>query len=284
MVQGVCLCGAVRYEIDGPFRNLTHCHCSMCRKHHGAPFSTFAGAPLAGFRWLSGEDRVTHYESSANARRSFCGTCGSVTPMLMAEMGMVFAPAGNLIGDLGVRPQAHIFVGSKAPWYTITDNLRQYEEYPPKWGAAGVSRPAPPTRQRAVGGSCLCGDVAFEISSAPIRMMYCHCTRCRRGRSAAHASNLLYKMDGFRWTRGEAQVVQYKLPEAKYFAVGFCRRCGGALPHLSPERGAVIVPAGALDDDPGMRAEAHIFVAYKASWFEITDQIPQHAESVPPPA
>ncbi|MFL6621142.1 MAG: GFA family protein [Sulfurifustis sp.] len=278
MVKGACLCGAVRYEIDGPLRSLTHCHCSMCRKHHGTAFSTFAGARLTGFRWVSGEDRITRFESSANGERSSCSTCGSVTPILLPALGMVLAPAGNLVGDLGIRPDAHIFVGSKAPWYTITDNLPRHEEYPPEWGMAGVSRPILPPAQDAVRGSCLCGDVAFEISSEPQRMMYCHCTRCRRGRSAAHASNLFYKMDGFRWTRGEAQVACYKLPEAKYFAVGFCRRCGGALPHLSPERGAAIVPAGALDDDPGMRAQAHIFVANKASWFEITDQMPQYPE------
>lgn len=280
MTQGACLCGTVRYEIDGPFRNLTHCHCSMCRKHHGAPFSTFAGAPLAGFRWLSGEDNVARYQSSENGERLFCRTCGSVTPMQLPAHGLVLAPAGNLLGDIGIRPQLHIFVGSKAPWYTITDSLRQCDEYPPEWGMGVVARATLPPHQGAVRGSCLCGDVAFELAGAPVRMMYCHCSRCRRGRSAAHGSNLFYKMDSFRWIRGAEQVIDYKLPEARFFTVAFCRRCGGAAPHLSVERAAAIVPAGALDDDPGMRAQAHIFVDHKASWFDITDQTPQYPEMV----
>ena len=52
MTDGRCLCGALRYQIDGPFVDMVHCHCSMCRKHHGAPFATWAVAPLSGFRWI----------------------------------------------------------------------------------------------------------------------------------------------------------------------------------------------------------------------------------------
>src|SRR5688572_17400839 len=56
MTIGACLCGTVRYELDGPFTMMMHCHCSMCRKHHGAPFATFVAAAHSGFRWRSGED------------------------------------------------------------------------------------------------------------------------------------------------------------------------------------------------------------------------------------
>ena len=78
MNAGACLCGALRYEVEGPFNNLMHCHCSMCRKHHGAPFATFVGASSKGFRWISGEGAAVEYPSSASGRRRFCGVCGLV--------------------------------------------------------------------------------------------------------------------------------------------------------------------------------------------------------------
>src|SRR5579871_5294264 len=138
MTQGQCLCGTVRYEVDGPFESMMNCHCSMCRKHHGAPFATFVSAPLAGFRWVSGEGAVSKFVTPSGSTRSFCSECGSVTPMLLDQAGVVLCPAGNLLGDLDLKPQSHIFVGSKAPFYTITDDLPQYQEYPPEWGMSGV--------------------------------------------------------------------------------------------------------------------------------------------------
>lgn len=142
-IQGSCLCGALRYEIEGPLTLMMNCHCSMCRKHHGAPFVTFAAASLAGFRWLSGEDTIADYASSPNGKRSFCTVCGSVAPMVMAEAGLVVVPAGELEGDLGMRPQSHMFVGSKAPFHVISDSLPQHEAYPPEFaGATPIERPS----------------------------------------------------------------------------------------------------------------------------------------------
>ena len=281
MVEGSCLCGAVRYEIDGPFSAMMNCHCSMCRKEHGAAFATFVIAPLAGFRWVSGEDRVERYQSSEHGSRSFCRVCGSVAPGVAPAMGIVFAPAANLRGDLGIKPQRHIFVGSKAPWYTITDALPQDEAYPPGVKAKGVERPGVTPREGVAEGSCLCGGVGFELAGAPLRMMNCHCSRCQRGRSAAHASNVFYKPEQLRWTRGEALVTEYKVADARFHTVAFCSRCGGKVPRVSAERGIVIVPAGSLDTDPGIRPAGHIFVADKAPWFDITDALPQF-EQMPP--
>ncbi|HEY4365853.1 MAG TPA: GFA family protein [Steroidobacteraceae bacterium] len=274
--QGACLCGAVRYEVDGPFAMTIHCHCSMCRKHHGSAFATFVSAPLMGFRWLSGEHEVRRYRSSAHSERGFCKICGSVTPMPIKSMDVVICPAGNLLGTPQLPAGRHIFVGSKASWYEITDSLPQYEEYPPEFGALGVARTEIEARPGVVAGSCLCGQVAFEITGAALRVRHCHCTRCRRGRSAAHATNVLYKLEDFRFTRGEAQVVDYKVPEAQFFAVAFCDHCGGALPRISRERGFVVTPAGSLDTDPAASAPAaHIFTGSKANWFDITDRLQQ---------
>ena len=281
MIQGRCLCGTVRYEIDGPVTNLLHCHCSMCRKHHGTPFATWAAAPLAGFRFTAGEDAVERHASSPGFHRSFCRHCGSVVPEANAAAGLAICPAGNLEGDLGLEPQLHMFVGSKAPWYRITDDLPQYEEYPPQFGMSATPREPVPTGGADVAGSCLCGAVAYEIDGPPMRMYYCHCSRCRLGRSAAHASNVFFKAQGFRWTRGAELVREFALPGAQFFGTAFCSRCGSAMPRVSLERDIVNVPAGSLDTDPGIEPAAHIFVDSKAPWDRITDSIPQFAEMPP---
>ena len=281
MTQGHCLCGTVRFEIDGPFSSMAHCHCSMCRKHHGSAFATFVAAPLAGFRYTAGESSIAKYQSSPGFHRSFCRVCGSVMPEGITAAGLVICPAGDLEGDLGIEPQMHMFTGSKAPWYDITDDLPQYEEYPPQFGMEAAPRPKVETSGDAAQGSCLCGDVAYEITGPPLRMYYCHCSRCRNARSAAHAANVFYKADGFRWVRGADQVQDYQLPEAQYFGTAFCRRCGSAVPRVSVERDVASVPAGSLDNDPGIRASAHIFVASKAPWDHITGMIPQFPEMPP---
>lgn len=281
MTTGTCLCGTVRYEIDGPFSVMVNCHCSMCRKEHGAQFVTFAGAPLSGFRWLSGADNVTRYSSSASGHRDFCRTCGSPAPMLLDQMGMVLVPAGCLEQDPGIRPQMHIFVGSKAPGYTITDELPQHDEYPPEWGGRGLARPPVTAPEGVVPGSCLCSGVAWEVTGLPSLMMNCHCSRCRRGRGAAHATNAFYRLDQFRWIRGEELTRSFKVPEAQFFTQHFCAVCGSPTPRVMEKFNRVLIPAGELDADPGARPSAHIFVTYKAPWFEITDDLPQFPEMIP---
>ena len=253
----------------------------MCRKHHGSLFATFVGAPASSLRWVAGEESVASYQSSPEGRRSFCSVCGSVAPTVIPQLNLAVAPAGNLSGDLGLKPDSHIFAGSKAPWYTITDQLTQHDAYPPDIPAPAIERPLIETKPGFTLGSCLCGAVAYELEGAPLRAFNCHCSRCRRGRSAAHATNYFYAADGFRWTRGESDVGAYRVPEARRFTVGFCRRCGGALPFVSTELKGAVVPAGSLDSDPGAQPLAHIFVGSKADWFDITDQLPQHADYPP---
>lgn len=275
MAKARCLCGALTYELDVPFSGMIHCHCSMCRKHHGTGFATFVVAPIASFRWTSGEDRLARYHSSPGNVRSFCSLCGSAGPWPMPERGIVAAPAAGFDGDLGIKPQRHLFAGSKAPWDDITDGLKQFDAYPPGLGVQSVARPAVTPRAGITEGSCLCGEIGYEATGAPVRMMNCHCSRCRLGRGAAHATNIFYKLDQFRWVRGAALVSEYKVPDARFHTAAFCSRCGGKVPRPSAERGVVTVPAGSLDTDPGMRPQAHIFVADKAPWFDITGAVPQ---------
>jgi len=131
MIRGSCLCGDVRFEISGLLKGASHCHCSMCRKAHGAAFGTYAAAKAADFRVVAGEDRITRYRSSAGIVRTFCARCGSSLPGFDSRSPEVVDVAlGVLDDDPGVRPACHIFVGSKAPWYEITDDLPQHAMRP----------------------------------------------------------------------------------------------------------------------------------------------------------
>lgn len=132
MHKGSCLCGQIRYEISGEITGVLNCHCSRCRKFHGAAFRTRAWVRTKDFRWISGESLLTHYESSPGRLRTFCRICGSnLITKLRDNEALYGFPLGTLDTDPGVKPEAHCFVGSKAPWYEITDNLPQYEKFPP---------------------------------------------------------------------------------------------------------------------------------------------------------
>lgn len=279
MITGACLCGAHRYEVEGVSPELVHCHCSMCRKHHGAPFASLLVAPAAGFHWLQGEASVLEYRSSAERVRRFCGSCGSVAPGSVGDR--VLLPAGNLLGDLGVVGGLHMFVGSRAPWHVIADGLPQHDEAPPGWPAHEVVRPVEAPVEGAVHGSCSCGAVSFSVSGVPARWYQCHCSRCRRGRSAAHGSNMFYPVSQFAWLTGRELVQKHKPPEAARFNVSFCVKCGGGAPVERENVPFVLVPAALFDGDFGTKPQAHIFVASKAPWYVIHDDLPQFAEMPP---
>jgi len=281
MVRGSCLCGSVAWEASGPFELMSHCHCSMCRKAHGTGFATFLAAPASGFRALRSGDAIARFESSPGVFRTFCPRCGSALWSPAGER--VFMPAGCLDDDPGARPLAHLFAASKAAWDEISDSLPRFDTMPAEFGSE-VARPAPPPAPPGrVQGSCLCGAVAFEVELPLREMRHCHCSRCRKARSAAHATNVIAREAALRWLRGEERVVSYKVPDAKFFANCFCSACGSKVPRVDPSRGLAIVPAGGLDHDPGARPQMHIFVGSKASWHEIGDSLPRHQVAAPKP-
>jgi hypothetical protein len=127
MLRGSCLCGAVRYEIDGRLGPAGHCHCTMCRKAHGAAFGTYSRVRRSDFRVVSGAGHIRTYASSPGVSRTFCDTCGSTLQYVTdAKPGSFALALGTLDDDPGVRPVNHIFVGSKAPWFEIADDLPQH--------------------------------------------------------------------------------------------------------------------------------------------------------------
>ncbi len=274
VVEGGCLCGAVCYKMHGPFHDMLHCHCSMCRKAHGSPFATFVGGER--LEWVSGRNDIESYASTTSSYRHFCRNCGSPTPGPDTDR-QPFVPAGSLQTDCGERPTCHCFVESKVPWAELGEDIPAFQQFPVGMNLTVHDRPSlPPDTEGAIGGSCLCGAVHYEILGTPLLMVSCHCSRCRRARGAAHATNLFIERDQLNWLAGEASVTRYDLADAVRFGQNFCRHCGSPMPRWSDKLSRYNVPCGALDTDPGMGPAYHIFVGSKAPWFQIHDKLPQH--------
>ena len=133
MIIGHCECGRIRFEADGEIEDFSHCHCSQCRRLHGAAYATFAGVPRNKFRYLTGANDTSTYSSSDTHDRIFCSVCGSnIMVALDEEPDVYYLSMSALDGDPPRPPGYHIYVGSKAPWHDINDDLRQYEEAPPE--------------------------------------------------------------------------------------------------------------------------------------------------------
>lgn len=132
MIRGSCLCGGIKFEIDhitGPFEL---CHCSRCRKVTGSAFFAGVYVDRKDFRLTQGHDLIHRYEapilrSPPPYRACFCGQCGSPIPDIFKESEQLEIPAGLFDEDLMIRPDRHIFVEVKAPWYEIKDSLPQLD-------------------------------------------------------------------------------------------------------------------------------------------------------------
>ena len=280
MIRGSCLCNSVRWEIHGPLGHMSHCHCSICRKAHGAPFATYLSTASENYRLVADAETVREHQCSPRLTRTFCATCGPVVPMMVGSRAVI--PAGCLDDDPGIRPEMHIFTASKAPWHAITDGLPQHHAYP---AATGLDEtPIAPRQSGTSGlmhGSGLCDGVAFEVCGPFTIVHNCHCRRCRKARAAAHTTNGFVPIDAVRFLRGEDLLVRYKVPEAKVFRQDFCRVCGSGMPVLRSETGNAGIPLGSLDGEAGQGAVDHIFTGSKAPWYEITGDLPQHHEMTP---
>ena len=129
-IKGSCLCGKVRYEISSDLFDVSHCHCSMCRRQHGAAFATYADFNPDDFKWTAGADLVTVYEPPPGGGWCFCRECGS--SLAGTDQGKVTSiTVATVEGDPGIKPEWHIFVGSRASWHEITDDLPQFDEWAP---------------------------------------------------------------------------------------------------------------------------------------------------------
>jgi hypothetical protein len=128
MLAGKCLCGAVHYAVADQFLYAANCHCSNCRRATGSAFKPFAGIERDQLRITAGEDQMMIF-GDIGANDTHCGRCGSLLFSLVQDGRIVHVAMGTLVDDPTIRPDKHIFVGSMAPWFTITDDLPQHREH-----------------------------------------------------------------------------------------------------------------------------------------------------------
>lgn len=129
-------------------------------------------------------------------------------------------------------------------------------------------------------GSCLCGTVQYQITGPLSTFQYCHCSRCRKFTGSAFSPNIFVPPERFNWITGQESIGRYELPGAKYFTTCFCKNCGSSLPWTVKGGMNIVVPAGTLDEHPGIEPFQNIFWISKAPWYrdpgtlECYDQFP----------
>jgi hypothetical protein len=128
VLAGKCECGAVRYRVADAFLYAANCHCSRCRAATGSAFKAFAGIEREKLELTSGHGALL-IVGAAELNDTRCAACGSLLFSVVRDGAYVHVAMGSFVDAPSVRPTEHIFVGSKAPWFEITDDLPQFEEY-----------------------------------------------------------------------------------------------------------------------------------------------------------
>lgn len=128
---GSCLCGSVKFEIEGEFKKFFLCHCSRCRKTSGSAHCANLFAPSAKLNWISGKEKVSFYRhQDTNFARNFCSVCSTLLPLYVEARDIVATPAGCLDTNVDISPQAHIFTDSKGNWDDILNDTSTFEKMP----------------------------------------------------------------------------------------------------------------------------------------------------------
>ena len=128
--RGSCLCGAVTYHVSGALKAVTHCHCSQCRKGHGAAFASYASAPRSTLSIDQGTHVLKTFHSSEGVARQFCGECGSSLFWSDSKgdfSDWISVAIGTLNTPLLIKKHKHVHVDSKASWYPIDEPLTVYQ-------------------------------------------------------------------------------------------------------------------------------------------------------------
>jgi hypothetical protein len=125
MLAGRCYCGAVSYAVADEFLYAANCHCGGCRRTTGSAFKPFAGIEKDKLAISGGADKLMVF-GGATGNNTHCRICGSLLYSVVRAGAFVHVAMGTLVDDPAIRPTAHIFVGSKASWFTIADDLPQF--------------------------------------------------------------------------------------------------------------------------------------------------------------
>lgn len=128
---GSCLCERVKYEVEGIFQSFFLCHCRFCQKDTGSAYAANLFSKNSKLSWLSGESFVKTF-NLPNTRhiKSFCSECGSAVPSIQSEGELIVVPAGSLDVPIQIKPNAHLFVASKARWEENLEALQAFEGFP----------------------------------------------------------------------------------------------------------------------------------------------------------
>ena len=132
-ISGQCLCGGVKFEADLPVKWCAHCHCTYCRRAHGAPFVTWAGFAEERVRVLAGEELLVRFNATPQATRTFCRVCGGQRFFQGERWPGELHIARALLDDAAdLAPTAHAYFSHKARWVEVPDTL------PKRGGETGV--------------------------------------------------------------------------------------------------------------------------------------------------
>lgn len=249
--SGSCLCGGVRFEADGPLRDVWACHCGQCRRTSGHYWAA-TSVPLERLR-LVADDTLTWFDSSAAARRGFCRRCGASLFWKPAGEERMAIAAGAFDGPTGLGTARHIHTGDSGDYYR--------PEGPPPDTVAAPSH---------LDCACLCGGAAFRLPGPAGAITACHCAQCRK-LSGHYAASFDADEGTLDWRRRDT-LAEYRTPGGG--RRGFCSRCGSSLWFRSAA-GEFSVEAGAVLGPTGGRLTDHIFVASKGDYYLIDDGLPQ---------
>ena len=129
--SGSCLCGQVRFEVEGPFEHFYLCHCKYCQKDTGSAHAANLFSTVAKLHWISGNDKITSFNlPNTLHNKSFCSQCGSALPNLQMNGKLLVVPAGSLNNEVDITPTAHIFNSSKASWDKKLEQIKTFETIP----------------------------------------------------------------------------------------------------------------------------------------------------------
>jgi len=124
-------------------------------------------------------------------------------------------------------------------------------------------------------GKCLCGQAQYEVHGPFLAFHICHCSQCRRSTGSAHASNIFTEKENIKWLAGEDLVKRYDPEEPGVISKAFCTNCGSLMPYISSKNGKLIIPAGSLSEDPGVRPDDNIFWENRAEWYDSVPEAPR---------
>ena len=131
--SGSCLCGAVKFEVEGDFENFYLCHCERCRKDTGSAHAANLFSSTAKLRWLSGQEKIKTFNFRSEGHiKSFCIDCGSALPNIQMDGNLLVVPAGSLDSDINIKPDGHIYLASKANWDNELEKAPKFNVLPNK--------------------------------------------------------------------------------------------------------------------------------------------------------